>query len=157
MDDKAKKVLDRLRGLCSRRDYCVADIRKKALTGLDGDMSAVQEVVSALVADKYVDDLRYASAYARDKASIQGWGAVKIRYMLSSKGLASDVISAALEDIDEHKASDRLYRLLEVKYRSLKDDPQCCLKMLRYGMGRGYGYEETNSIIRILQCRNTGD
>ena len=151
MDDKAKKVLDRLRGLCSRREYCVADIRKKALTGLDGDRDSAEEVISSLIKDKYVDDLRYASAYARDKASIQGWGIVKIKYMLSSKGVASDVISDALADIDGDKASDRLYRLLETKYKSLKDDPQCRLKMLRYGMGRGYAYDEVEAVLRQLK------
>lgn len=150
MDDKAKKVLDRLRGLCSRREYCVNDIRKKAVAGLDGDSDAADEVVSSLIADKYVDDLRYAAAFARDKSSIQGWGSTKIRYMLFSKGIASDVIKEALEEIDGNKAADRLLRLLEVKFRSLKDDPQCRIKMLRYGMGRGYDYEEVNDCISSL-------
>ena len=151
MEDKTAKVLDRLRGLCSRREYCVADIRKKALTGLDGDYTAAEAVLSSLIKDKYVDDLRYASAFARDKSAIQGWGHVKIKYMLSAKGVSSDVIAEALSDIDSDKASDRLYRLLETKYKSLKDDPQCRLKMLRFGMGRGYGYEEVESVLRQLK------
>lgn len=150
MDDKAKKVLDRLRGLCSRREYCVSDIRSKALAGLDGDPAAADAVVASLTADKYVDDLRYASAFARDKSSIQGWGCTKIRYMLRSKGIASDVVKEALEEIDGNKAAERLYRLLEVKFRSLKDDPQCRMKMLRYGLGRGYDYEEVNDCITGL-------
>lgn len=150
MDDKARKTLDRLRGLCSRREYCVPDVMKKVLTALDGDREAAGEVVASLLSDKYVDDFRYASAFARDKSSIQGWGAAKIKYMLSAKGLASDVINEALEEIDGNKASDRLYRLMEIKYRSLKDDPQCRLKMLRYGLGRGYSYEEVNTCINSL-------
>ena len=150
MDDKAAKTLDRLRGLCSRREYSVSDVMKKALTSLDGDRKAADEVVASLIADKYVDDLRYASAFARDKSSIQGWGPVKIRYMLSSKGVAADVISEALSDIDQARASDKLYRLMETRYRSLKDDPQSRLKMLRYGLGRGYGYDEVSEVINSL-------
>ena len=150
MTDQQKRILDRLRGLCSRREYCVADVLKKAADGLEGDRAAAQEVVDVLVNEKYVDDFRYASAFARDKSSIQGWGAAKIKYMLSAKGLASDVINEALEEIDGNKASDRLYRLMEIKYRSLKDDPQCRLKMLRYGLGRGYSYEEVNTCINSL-------
>ena len=81
------KVLDRLRRQCSRREYCSADILKKAGDALDGDRNGAKEILDVLVADKYVDDLRYATAYAREKAMISGWGETKIRYMLSSKGI----------------------------------------------------------------------
>ena len=100
--------------------------------------------------EKYVDDLRYASAYARDKASIQGWGEVKIRYMLSAKGVPRDVIDKALEEIDQDKADSRLEKLLQNKLKSLKDDPQCRLKLLRFALGRGYSYDEVNDVVNSL-------
>ena len=150
MDEKKLKVLDRLRGLCSRREYCCADVLKKAKDALEGDLQAAQEVVDSLVQDKYVDDLRYASAYARDKAAIQGWGVVKIKYMLSAKGIAASVITEALQEIDPDKSSSRLYKLLENKLRSLKDDPQCRLKLLRFALGRGYSYDEASHTIDQL-------
>lgn len=150
MTDSQKKVLDRLRGLCSRREYCVADVLKKAGDALEGNRSAAQEVVDVLVKEKYVDDLRYASAYARDKSSIQGWGAVKIRYMLTAKGVPRDVIDYALQEIDQDKADDRLEKLLQNKLKSLRDDPQCRLKLLRFALGRGYGYDEINQQINTL-------
>ena len=150
MTDQQKKILDRLRALCSRREYCCADVLKKAKDALDGDLQAAQEVVDSLIKDKYVDDLRYASAYARDKASIQGWGDVKIKYMLSAKGVASSVISEALLEIDRDKSSSRLYKLLETKLRSLKDDPQYRLKLLRFALGRGYSYDDAIQAINHL-------
>ena len=150
MDDQKIKVTDRLRGLCSRREYCVEDVRQKALKALDGDVVAAAEVVETLVKEKYVDDLRYASAFARDKASIQGWGEVKIRYMLSAKKISCDVIDQALAEIDDRRASDRLHKLLENKYRSLKDDPQRKLKLFRFALSRGYSYEKVNSYIKKL-------
>ena len=142
MDEAVVKVTDRLRGLCSRREYCVEDIRQKALKALDGDVAAAAEIVETLVKEKYVDDLRYASAFARDKASIQGWGEVKIRYMLSAKKISRDVIDHALSEIDAERASSKLQKLLETKYRSLREDPQCRLKLLRFALGRGYSYDE---------------
>ena len=150
MTDQQKKALDRLRGLCSRREYCLADVLKKAADGLEGDRGAAQEVVDVLVQERYVDDLRYASAYARDKSAIQGWGEVKIRYMLSAKGVSRDVIGKALAEIDQDKADDRLEKLLQNKFKSLKGDPQIRLKLLRFGLGRGYGYEEVASIVKRL-------
>ena len=107
-----------MRRLCSRREYCVSDIRTKLMKELDGDVQKVETAINKLKDEKYVDDLRYATAYARDKASISGWGATKIRYMLSAKGVAKDVISEALNEVDEVKASTRLEKLLENKYKS---------------------------------------
>lgn len=150
MDEKKVKVTDRLRGLCSRREYCVEDVRQKALKALEGDAATAAEVVETLVKEKYVDDLRYASAFARDKASIQGWGEVKIRYMLSAKKISREVIDQALAEIDQSRAATRLYKLLETKHKSLRDDPQCRLKLLRYGLGRGYSYEEVNDVVSQL-------
>lgn len=145
-----QKVADRLRGLCSRREYCRSDVMKKAVAALDGDQSEAARIVDILVEERYVDDLRYASAFARDKSSISGWGSVKISHMLSAKGISRDIIKEALEEIDEEKASSRLDKLLQSKARSLKDDPQAKLKLLRFALGRGYGYDEVKNIVDEL-------
>lgn len=145
-----QKVADRLRGLCSRREYCRSDVMKKAVAALDGDQSEAARIVDILVEERYVDDLRYASAFARDKSSISGWGRVKISHMLSAKGISRDIIKEALEEIDEEKASSRLDKLLQSKARSLKDDPQAKLKLLRFALGRGYGYDEVKDIVDEL-------
>lgn len=150
MDEKKVKVTDRLRGLCSRREYCVEDVRQKALKALEGDADAAEEVVATLIKDRYVDDLRYASAFARDKASIQGWGEVKIRYMLSAKKISREVIDQALSEIDAGRAASKLQKLLETKHKSLREDPQCRLKLLRYALGRGYSYDEVSELVNKL-------
>lgn len=143
-------MLDRMRRLCSRREYCSSDILKKLMDATDGDRARSSEMLSVLIEERYVDDLRYASAYARDKATLSGWGETKIRYMLSSKGIAKDLIAKAMEEIDDVKASSRLEKLMENKYRSLKEDPQCRLKMLRFGLGRGYSYDEVSKVLETL-------
>ena len=148
-----EKVLDRMRNLCSRRENCRSDIMKKTLKALEGDRVSAEKIIETLVGEKYIDELRYASAFARDKSSLAGWGVTKIRYMLSSKGVPGDVIAQALEEIDSAKAESKLDKLMENKYRSLKDDPQCRLKMLRYGLGRGYGYDEVSSVVERLMKR----
>ena len=140
------RVTDRMRTLCSRREYCSADILKKAMAALDGDRARAEAVVAKLIDERYIDDLRYSSAFARDKSSIAGWGETKIRYMLSAKGISKDTIAEALESIDEDKASGRLEKLMESKARSLKGDPQFKLQMLRFGMGRGYSYEAVTEV-----------
>lgn len=145
-----QKVADRMRGLCSRREYCRQDIMKKVLAALGGDADEAGRIMDRLVEEKYIDDLRYASAFARDKSSIAGWGATKIRYMLAAKGIDRETIAAALQEVDEGKASDRLEKLLSAKVRSLKDDPQCRMKLLRFALGRGYQYDEAAEVIGRL-------
>ena len=139
-----EKALDKMRRLCSRREYCVSDIRTKLMKELEGEAQKVEIALNKLKEERYVDDLRYA----RDKAAISGWGATKIRYMLSAKGVSKEVVSEALNEVDETKASSRLEKLLENKYKSLKDDPQWKIKLLRFALGRGYSYDEVNDQIR---------
>lgn len=148
-------IIDRLRRLCSMREYCTCDIRTKASSAwlracpddADGAESFARRAVELLARDGYVDDLRYASAFARDKSSLAGWGTVKIRYALSAKRIGSDIISSALQEIDSGKASDRLRRLLEGKMRQLGDVPDRRLKLLRFALSRGYSYDEASEIL----------
>ena len=155
MKEKEKdpvKVLDRMRRLCSRREYCTSEVLKKIRDSFEGDGAQVNEMLDVLVREKYVDDLRYASAFARDKSSISGWGEVKIRYMLAAKGIAKDVVDKALEEVDRSRADRRLEKLMENKWKSLKDDPQSRMKLLRFALGRGYGYDEVSEMMdRILK------
>ena len=144
------KILDNLRRQCSRREYCTSDVLKKAEKALEGDKEKAMQVVATLVEEKYVDDLRYASAYAREQSAISGWGEVKIRYMLSAKGIGRDLISQALEEVDVQRADNRLVKLLENKYRTLKEDPQCKFKLLRFALGRGYSYDDVKEHIDAL-------
>lgn len=152
MDEKQTKVLARLQAQCVRREYCVSDITAKAVKALDGDREAAQAVVDALVADRFVDNLRYASAFAREKASLSGWGPVKIRYALAAKGIARETMAEALEEIDGASADRKMETVLRTKYRTLAEDPQCRLKLLKFGLGRGYEYEDIRQLVdRIIE------
>lgn len=147
-DQDILRVTERLRCLCSRRECCSADILKKAADALEGDKEAAEKILEVLIGEKYVDDLRYSTAYAREKAMISGWGETKIRYMLSAKKIDHDLISQALSEIDQDKADIRLRKLIGNKARTLKADPQIRLKLLRFALGRGYQYDD---VIRVLQ------
>jgi len=67
--------------------------------------------------------------------------------MLAARGIDREIVAEALEEIDVSRADLRLQKLMENKARSLKDDPQRRIKLLRFGVGRGYGYEEVSSLI----------
>lgn len=135
------KTLHRLQSQCSKREYCSSEIFKKALTAFDGDREAAGKLLSSLIEDKFVDDLRYSSAFAREKSRLSGWGPVKISYALSGKGVPKATIQEALEDIDQDEAERKMNAVLLTKSRSLKGDPQERLKLIKFGLTRGYDYD----------------
>lgn len=152
MDEKAKKVLGRLQNQCARREYCTADIMEKAIKAMEDDREAAAEIIASLKEDGFVSDLRYASAFAREKASLSGWGPVKIRFALAAKKIDRDTIAAALEEIDSDKADEKLRRLLEQKWHTLQDDPQGKLKLLKFALSRGYNYDQVRDLAEEI-CR----
>lgn len=144
-----EKSLARLQRLCSRAEYCRSDIYRKALKDLEGDAEAAARLVASLVEDRYVDDARYSAAFAREKASLQGWGPVKIRFQLRGKGIADALIDAALEEVDPSKAADKLQRLVASRARMLEGDPQIRLKLLKFALSRGYAYPEVEKAVAM--------
>lgn len=149
-DPDPKKLLERYERQCARMEYCSSDIRRKALKALGGDADAAEKIVASLVKDGFVDDRRYAGAFVREKSALQGWGEAKLRFMLAGKGISRDVIADALTEIDEEKASARLEKLLQAKARTLEGDPAFRLKLLKFGLSRGYAYDEVDAAIRGL-------
>lgn len=147
MEDKKQRTYSSLENQCAKREYCTSDIYKKALDKLEGDSAAAEELVAKLVANGFVSDLRYASAFAREKASLTGWGPVKIRFALSAKHISREVIDEALGEIDSEKADAKLERLLEAKRRSLEGDPQIRLKLIKFALSRGYDYDTVKKFI----------
>ena len=142
-----EKILSALQNLCARREYCTSDIRRKALDRCEGDAAMANELVASLKADRFVDDVRYASAFAREKASLTGWGPVKIRFALRAKGIAEADIAEGLAGIEEDRAASRLEDLLQNKWKSLSDDPQGRLKLIRFALSRGYEYSQVEALI----------
>lgn len=187
MSDIYSRILERMRHLCSVREYCTSDIRLKIDrmlahvgygkdagpdgygrgSGTGGDTAGAERtaasaadmgdmIISSLKKDGYLSDLRYAAAFARDRSSISGWGSAKIRYALAAKGLDRDTVSAALEQIDESRASSRLEKLLETKYRSLasSSDKESVYRLrdrlIRFALGRGYSYDDVLPVVDRL-------
>lgn len=145
MDENQKRILSRLESQCARREYCEKDILDKLRRTDVGEGAA--EILDSLVKDAYVDNRRYAAAFASEKSSITGWGPLKIRYALTCKGIAREIIDEALLATDSEKAGERLAKLLESKARTLKGDPDIKLKLIRFALSRGFEYEDVRQAI----------
>ena len=157
MEEFAAKVLSRLQNRCARVECCSFDIRKKAEAALAeaADETIVEEIMESLQREGYVDDLRYASAFAREKASLTGWGPVKIRFALAAKRIPDEIIRQALEELDDSASDKRLRSLLAAKWKNLTGpDGQvpldAKLKLLKYALGRGYEYDVVRRVVESV-------
>lgn len=157
MDDRQKKILSRLEGQCARREYCSSDMLRKAAGLLDGDSQAAAELLESLQENGFVDDRRYAAAFAREKSGITGWGPYKIRLSLAAKGLPKEIIDGALQEIDGGRAEEKLRKLMETKWKSLEGDPAAKLKLIRYALSRGYDYESVRGLVEEVSARVSDD
>jgi len=157
--------MEYLRRQCAMREYCCKDVRAKALKRFNSaaetsnDASSLAEkAVRTLVDEGFVDEQRYACAYVRDKSSIGGWGASKIRYMLLSKGIPHELIDSALTQIDCSKAEDKLQKALETKYSTIASrfgQADCRQKLLRLALSRGHDYDSSLKIINEIIKSNS--
>ncbi len=137
-----EQVLTYLQNLCVKRECCSSEMLKKALKALDGDGAAAQEMLDRLVADRFVDDARYAAAFAREKSSLTGWGPEKIRYALIMKGISRPDIAAAISGTDPGAAEAKLEKLVTAKCKTLQGDPYIKFKLIKYALSRGYLYDD---------------
>lgn len=138
--------------ICSAREYCDSDIRRKCLTR-ELDPKQVEDVLNYLHKENFLSEERYACAFARDKSQISGWGATKISYHLRMKGLSKEIINIALAQCDSTSTKKRMEQVLSLKWKSLEreQDPRKRKeKLLRYALGRGYSYEEALGFLSSL-------
>ena len=145
-----KEALSRLQNLCSKREYCPDDIYRKALRLLEDQpepQAKAASLLKELLKDGFVDELRYSTAFAREKAALSGWGPLKIKNALLLKHIDRETIKEALSEIDEQKAEEKLEKALAYKWKSLKDDPQAKFKLLKFALSRGYEYEEIRALV----------
>ena len=144
-------LLSRMMRLCAVREYCRADIRRK-LAALPP--AEAQEVLDTLCREGFVDDTRYARAFARDKSALQGWGSLKIKLALQKKAIDTGVVAAALEEIDGEAARKKQEQVLRAKWKALEsetDPKRREARFFRYALGRGYGYDEIKRIYDYLR------
>lgn len=149
-------VFNHLAWLCSRREYCSKDIYQKALRkGLDEKEAAA--VLDRLVRERFVDDVRYAGAFVRDKSMLAGWGPRKISYALKAKGIPSSVVDSALasvveEDEDRERAGRRMREVISAKWKTVRADTlqERRAKVLRFALSRGYAYDEIMAFLSTL-------
>lgn len=129
----------RLATLCARCEHAEGDLRRK-LHEWGVAPTHANAIIERLKQERFLDNGRYARAYCRDKLRFNGWGRLKLSFMLKGKGIEQDIIDAALSEIDNEQYAHILNDALEAKAKTLKSkDPQLSrAALLRFAASRGF-------------------
>lgn len=136
------EALVALMRLCARAEKSSGDaLRLMRAWGVEE--RARDGVLRELKARRFIDDVRFAEAFVREKTRLDGWGVHKIRAALLRKGIAATTADAALGQVDRAAAAERLAAQLTRKMRTTKYATPYELKgkLMRYGLSLGYDYE----------------
>jgi len=135
--------------LCSKSEKCTSEILEKLkLWGLSSEES--EPIIEQLVAEKYLDDERFARAFVKDKFRFNHWGKQKIAHMLQAKKISQEILQLAFEEIEDDGYADELRKLLTDKEKSIKakDKYDKRNKLMRFALGRGF---ESNKVYEIFK------
>lgn len=135
---------------CQYQDRCQNEVRNK-LYESGARKDEVDELMVELIAQKLLDEERYARSFARGKFRIKNWGRRKIVYELKQDQISDYCIRKALEEIDEEEYLDTLRKLAEKKMPDIRKDANVFTrraKLQRYLTQKGY---EQEFVARMLQ------
>lgn len=146
------KALAKIMNTCARAEKCSWDIKDK-LRRWDLSELQIDSIIQQLKEQKFIDDDRYAKAYAKDKNQFNTWGKTKIRYHLQVKRIPSESIAEALKEINEEVYHDQLEQLLRNRIRSIipiEDNYLAKAKLVRFAASKGYEPELVYSTVDKL-------
>lgn len=137
---------------CSKSERCISEVNQY-LSKYCQDFELINDIVSHLVTDRFIDEQRYANAFVNDKFRFSGWGKIKISYQLKQKKIHSDIIRNSLDLINDEQYSDFLNNLLQKKQKELKNKDSELIKasLLRFAISRGFEFEIVLKAINTIK------
>ena len=116
-----EQALQKLKHYCAYQERCHSEVKEK-LYDLGVRKKDHDEIIAALIEENYLNEERFAIAYAGGKWRIKRWGRIKIKYELKQKQVSEYSIKKALKQIDEEEYFKVLEKLAKEKYDALKNE-----------------------------------
>ena len=150
MDQQKKKEfennLEKMKRICSYKEQCKSEILQKLKTSYLND-DEKSEIIKILEQEKFINENRYAFAFANDKFKFNKWGKIKIHNALKNKSIPENFIQSALNAIDNEEYKTMLFKEFKKKLNSLKEKDvyKKKAKLMMFAKSRGYDFEEVNA------------
>lgn len=144
------QILQKLTALCARGEHCQHEMLEK-MSRWEVDEATQAEVMAYLTANRYVDDERYARAYANDKIRYNHWGRRKVEQGLWQKHIDKDIQQRVLAEVDDGLYVSILRPLLRQKRRTTRANNSYELnqKLLKFALSRGFTYDIIRQCIDV--------
>jgi regulatory protein len=114
-----EKAWQKIRHYCAYQERSHAETRDK-LYKFGLYKQEVETLLTKLIEENYLNEERYAIAFAGGHFRSKQWGRVKIKYALAQKKVSSYCIKKALASIDEGEYEQCLQKLAAAKLATLK-------------------------------------
>ncbi len=133
---------------CAAQEHCVSEVRLKLHSwGISDNLT--EPIIDHLLDEGFIDELRYAKAFARGKFRNLQWGKIKIRTELRIKKISPAHISSALSEIEPEEYSSCLKELLKKKVHSLGGiNRENNYKAIRFALGKGFEADLVQTVLR---------
>ncbi|RYG53559.1 MAG: RecX family transcriptional regulator [Chitinophagaceae bacterium] len=144
-----QQALARSKEYCKYQERCHSEVRDRLFSfGLAPN--DVEQIVSQLIEEDYLNEQRFAEAFARGKFRMKHWGRVKIRYEMKQKRITEYCIKKGMKEIDEDEYLATLTKLMEEKLRTLKSEKNVFIrkrKLTDYLVQKGYERDIISSLM----------
>jgi regulatory protein len=150
----AEEAKPKLYAYCAYQERCHSEVKEKLYSyGLY--KNEVEELISQMVEENYLNEERFAIQFASGKFRIKQWGKIKIKYQLKQKQVSEYCIKKALAGIDGTDYDKTLARLAAIKLKSLRTEKNIFIKKKKLqDYLRMKGYETdlvSDAVNKILQ------
>lgn len=144
-----EQALQKIKHYCGYQERCHHEVKQK-LYDLGVWKKDYDEIISILIEEGYLNEERFAMAFAGGKWRQKQWGRVKIKYELKKKQVSDYSIKKALKQINEEEYLVVLKKLVEEKYAALQDEDYLVRnkKTMDYLMQKGF---EPGMIVPAVQ------
>ena len=119
--------IPKIKHYCAYQERCHAEVKEK-LYGFGLHKKEVDQILSTLIEENYLNEERFAIQFAGGKFRMKKWGRVKIKYELRKKQVSAYCIKKALRSIDEGDYIKTLQKLFEEKKKMLKSEKNVFIK-----------------------------
>ena len=142
-------ILNKLRHFCAYQERCHEEVRTKLLSlKVYGD--TLEEIINKLIEEDFLNEERFAKAFAGGKFRIKKWGRVKIKIELKKRKISDYCIKKGMQEIDE---DEYIKTLKSILVKKLKENPKGKeqvrnYKAAQYAMSRGF---EGDLVLDILR------
>lgn len=121
MESRPKESLEKLRKYCAYQERSNQDVVQK-LWELQIPPDWHDNIIISLIQENFLNEERFARAFARGKFNIKKWGRVKITDGLKKHGVSKPCIKLALSEIDGDEYLRVLDQTIDLKRQKLKEN-----------------------------------